>query len=66
MFGKTVGTLNMYYRSGITETLLYSVSGNRGNKWMENFVKMPTCIDDFQIVLEGVRGHKKSLHFDLV
>jgi hypothetical protein len=56
MYGAAMGTLNAYYRVGVTETLLWSASGNRGNEWKQEELKLPKCLNQFQVVLEGIRG----------
>ena len=56
MYGITTGTLNAYYRTGVTESLLFSVKGNRGNQWNQEVIRLPRCLNQFQIVLEAVRG----------
>ena len=57
MYGADMGTLNAYYRVGNTETLLFSASGNRGNEWKQDTIRLPKCLNQFQVVLEGVRGN---------
>ena len=56
MYGVSMGTLNAYYRVGFTETLLFSVNGNRGNQWNQEIIRLPKCLNQFQLVLEGIRG----------
>ena len=56
MYGITTGTLNAYYRIGVTESLLFSVKGNRGNQWNPEEIRLPKCLNQFQIVLEAIRG----------
>ena len=56
MFGNGIGSLNVNYRVGVTESRLYTISGNRGDMWEEQTVKLPKCASQFQISLEGVRG----------
>ena len=38
MYGRTIGTLNLYQVVGQTETLIWTLSGNKGNSWFSGQV----------------------------
>uniref|UniRef100_A0A3Q4I9Z6 MAM domain containing glycosylphosphatidylinositol anchor 2a n=1 Tax=Neolamprologus brichardi TaxID=32507 RepID=A0A3Q4I9Z6_NEOBR len=59
MYGKHIGeTLNVFLRQkgqAVTDTLVWSLTGNQGDRWRQAKVKIhPTTA--FQMVIEGVRG----------
>lgn len=56
MLGDTVDTLNIYIRAGGHETLLWSLQGDQGDKWIQGIANLPTCASEFNIIIEGVRG----------
>lgn len=56
MFGDTVDRLNIYIRTGGHDTLIWSLQGNQGNKWIQGTAYLPTCASEFNIIAEGVRG----------
>ncbi|XP_058470669.1 MAM domain-containing glycosylphosphatidylinositol anchor protein 2 [Solea solea] len=58
MYGKHIGTLNVFLRlkgSTVTDTSVWSLSGNQGNRWRQATVNIHPS-SAFQIVMEGVRG----------
>ncbi|XP_076075807.1 MAM and LDL-receptor class A domain-containing protein 1-like [Mytilus galloprovincialis] len=55
MYGKAMGTLNVYIKSGNTTIKYWSQSGNQGNNWkFANFDILN--LDPFNIIFEGIRG----------
>ncbi|XP_078369213.1 uncharacterized protein LOC144653157 isoform X3 [Oculina patagonica] len=53
MFGKHIGQLNVFMASSSSETLVWSVSGNKGDKW--NFAQTTLQENNrFKFILEGV------------
>ena len=38
MYGRTIGTLNLYQVVGQTETLIWTLSGDKGNSWFSGQV----------------------------
>ncbi|CAF4840990.1 unnamed protein product, partial [Rotaria sp. Silwood1] len=56
MFGDTINTLNIYVRSGGIDTLIWSLQGNQGDKWLQGIAQLPTCASEFNILVEGIRG----------
>uniref|UniRef100_T1JBF6 Sushi domain-containing protein n=1 Tax=Strigamia maritima TaxID=126957 RepID=T1JBF6_STRMM len=60
MFGTTTGSLMVFVKpeSKKLHTILplYEKSGNQGNKWIEGVVLLPFLQENFQIVIQGVRG----------
>ncbi|XP_056152112.1 MAM domain-containing glycosylphosphatidylinositol anchor protein 2 [Lampris incognitus] len=58
MYGKHIGTLNVFLRQkaqAATDTAIWSLSGNQGDRWRQAKVNIhPTTT--FQMVMEGVRG----------
>ncbi|XP_053315805.1 MAM domain-containing glycosylphosphatidylinositol anchor protein 1 [Spea bombifrons] len=58
MYGKHIGLLNLLVRVrnvGIVDTKVWSLSGDRGNKWQQANVPIDPS-GPFQVVFEGVRG----------
>ncbi|XP_046603681.1 MAM and LDL-receptor class A domain-containing protein 2-like [Neodiprion virginianus] len=59
MYGRTIGTLNVFVKAeGETKLgkLMFTKSGNQGNAWWPGFFYLPKVEDNFQIIIEGVRG----------
>lgn len=61
MFGRTMGTLNVYAAdmSATTPVIgspIWSLSGNQGNIWMQEYVSLPTP------TVASVRIHLKTLN----
>ena len=56
MYGDTVDTLNIYVRAGGIDTLIWSLQGDQGDKWLQGKAYLPTCASEFNIIAEGVRG----------
>lgn len=61
MFGRTMGTLNVYAAdmSATTPVIgspIWSLSGNQGNIWMQEYVRLPTP------TVASVRIHLKTLN----
>ncbi|KAL1502100.1 hypothetical protein ABEB36_007295 [Hypothenemus hampei] len=62
MYGTTTGTLRAYVRKTSEpwppkpEKAVFSKSGNQGNHWYQALVNLGNISEDFQIVMEGVRG----------
>lgn len=56
MFGDTVDTLNIYVRANGFDTLLWTLKGDQGDRWLQGKASLPTCASEFHIVAEGVRG----------
>uniref|UniRef100_A0A672Q4H1 MAM domain containing glycosylphosphatidylinositol anchor 2 n=1 Tax=Sinocyclocheilus grahami TaxID=75366 RepID=A0A672Q4H1_SINGR len=58
MYGKHIGTLNVYLRQKSQtgqDTSVWTLSGNQGDRWRQARVNInPTS--SFQMVLEGIRG----------
>ncbi|CAH2256324.1 MAM domain-containing glycosylphosphatidylinositol anchor 1 [Pelobates cultripes] len=58
MYGRHIGTLNLLVRVkniGVRESLVWSLTGERGNKWQRANVPIDPS-GPFQVVFEGVRG----------
>lgn len=61
MYGATMGTLNVYKRNTLdtnpddTQKVLFTLSGNQGNKWQCRFLNIPSSVQ-YSIVFESVRG----------
>ena len=47
MYGSHIGTLNLYELVGSTETLIWTLAGNKGNKWFSG-----------QVAVGNVTGYK--------
>ncbi|CAH1155518.1 unnamed protein product [Phaedon cochleariae] len=63
MFGSTIGSLRVYLRKASEKwnfnpkAVIFSKSGNQGDKWYRGYERLGKIDDDFQIIFEGVRGH---------
>ncbi|CAH1987170.1 unnamed protein product [Acanthoscelides obtectus] len=62
MFGATTGSLRAYVKK-ISENwnldpkkAFFSMSGNQGDRWYRAFHRLGIIDDEFQIIIEGVRG----------
>ncbi|XP_057715866.1 MAM domain-containing glycosylphosphatidylinositol anchor protein 2 isoform X2 [Corythoichthys intestinalis] len=59
MYGKHIGALNVFLRQKgapqASETTVWSLSGNQGDRWRRAAVDIHPSAD-FQVMLEGVRG----------
>ncbi|KAF5290118.1 hypothetical protein FQA39_LY14899 [Lamprigera yunnana] len=69
MYGSTTGQLRVYVRK-LRESwnlnpkkAIFWRSGNHGDKWIESWTNLGPIDDDFQIIIEGVRG--KSYYSDI-
>ncbi|CAG9854433.1 unnamed protein product [Phyllotreta striolata] len=62
MFGSTIGTLRAYVKpvndswSLDPKSAIFSKSGNQGDKWYRSYHHLGVMKDEFQIIIEGVRG----------
>uniref|UniRef100_A0A8C5MNR5 MAM domain containing glycosylphosphatidylinositol anchor 1 n=1 Tax=Leptobrachium leishanense TaxID=445787 RepID=A0A8C5MNR5_9ANUR len=64
ILGPHIGSLNVFVRVrkfGISETKVWSLSGNQGNKWQRTNVTIEP-LGPFQVVFEGVRGQFNDGH----
>ncbi len=66
------GIIRIFYRSELTESLLGLVDSKTDINWERFSVDLPTCANQFQLVMEGVRGDdlmivmiKNSMHLHL-
>ncbi|XP_048830837.1 MAM domain-containing glycosylphosphatidylinositol anchor protein 2 isoform X1 [Brienomyrus brachyistius] len=58
MYGKHIGTLNVYLRQkgqAASDSPIWTLSGNQGDRWRQAKVNIHP-ISSFQMVLEGIRG----------
>ncbi|OCT79549.1 hypothetical protein XELAEV_18026358mg [Xenopus laevis] len=58
MYGRHIGNLNLLMRTrskGTMDTQVWSLRGDRGNRWQHAMVPM-SPMGPFQVVFEGVRG----------
>lgn len=56
MYGSDIGELNIYVKSGATEKLVWTLSGNQGNKWFNGQVTVGTGSKTYKVIIEGIRG----------
>ncbi|XP_013397767.1 MAM and LDL-receptor class A domain-containing protein 1-like [Lingula anatina] len=56
MFGRNIGTLNVYLKVGAVTAKIWSETGDQGNKWYIASASIPPQNRLFQVVFEGVRG----------
>ncbi|XP_018561994.1 uncharacterized protein LOC108904074 isoform X2 [Anoplophora glabripennis] len=63
MFGATTGSLRVYVKTvGESWELdpnsaIFSKKGNQGDKWFRSYHPLGVISDEYQIIIEGVRGH---------
>ncbi len=62
-YGGAVGTLNVYLFNG-SYTIVWSLSGNRGNDWYEGQVSYESLIPH-QIIVEGIAGNDFLVRMNL-
>lgn len=58
MYGRGMGTLEMFIRMQDRDEQLWYKSGNQGNQWIQALVDIST-FDNYKIVFEAVRGRNK-------
>ncbi|XP_064626667.1 MAM and LDL-receptor class A domain-containing protein 1-like [Lineus longissimus] len=57
MFGKGMGTMNIYYLQKNTIQMIKTISGNHGEGWKEDKILLNVRPkSEFQIIFEGVKG----------
>ncbi|CAF0808194.1 unnamed protein product, partial [Brachionus calyciflorus] len=61
IFGNRTGFINLYTRTGLTESLISTIGRTTDNfvpptQWKYFNTSLPTCLTQFQLVIEGVRG----------
>lgn len=49
MWGPNIGYLQIYYRRNSRDKRMFSIFGNKGNKWIQGQVDVPKCANDFQV-----------------
>ncbi|XP_028136050.1 uncharacterized protein LOC114330834 [Diabrotica virgifera virgifera] len=63
MFGATIGTLRVYLKTINEswklnpESAFFSKSKNQGDKWYRSLTHLGSVTEQFQIIIEGVRGN---------
>uniref|UniRef100_A0A3B4AHF5 MAM domain containing glycosylphosphatidylinositol anchor 2a n=1 Tax=Periophthalmus magnuspinnatus TaxID=409849 RepID=A0A3B4AHF5_9GOBI len=55
MYGKHIGSLNVFLRQKTSDSQVWSLSGNQGDRWRQARVSIQPS-SAFQMVVEGVRG----------
>ncbi|EDO47787.1 predicted protein [Nematostella vectensis] len=55
MYGATIGSLNIYQRTSGRDSLIWTQSGEKGNRWLSGQVTVGNAAS-YQIVIEGIRG----------
>eukprot|EP00795_Rhopilema_esculentum_P012712 gene12712-3431_t len=63
MFGTSMGTLNVYVKTGAgnqSETLIWSTSGNHGNVWIPTAQAPIVSSQSYAVVFEGIVGSSYS------
>lgn len=60
LFGDSTSTINIYILSGLTETRIGKIQSGKTDQWSSYMVNLPTCLQQFQVILEGVRGSTNS------
>ena len=49
MFGSSIGTLNIYVNVSGTETLVWRLSGNKGNQWKNGQVNVGKTAGSYKV-----------------
>ena len=53
-------SIKVYLRTGLTESLVFQLNTPQNDKWYKARVSLPSCVSQFQVVIEGVRGISNS------
>ncbi|XP_071965542.1 MAM and LDL-receptor class A domain-containing protein 1-like [Antedon mediterranea] len=57
MYGLRIGTLNVIMTKTANDVqVIWTKSGDKGNRWFQGLVDIPMMTDDFRITFEGIRG----------
>ncbi|XP_015121095.1 uncharacterized protein LOC107043916 [Diachasma alloeum] len=59
MYGATIGTLRIYLKLESNPDnlqIMFEKHHNQGNQWLHGIFNLPKTSDNFQIIIEGVRG----------
>ncbi|XP_011298599.1 uncharacterized protein [Fopius arisanus] len=59
MYGATIGTLRIYIKfesNPDNPQVMFERNRNQGNHWLHGIFNLPKSHDNFQIIIEGVRG----------
>ena len=60
VYGSTTSVLNIYIQSGNVETRIARVESPRTDQWTNFKASLASCRQQFQIIIEGVRGSTNS------
>lgn len=60
VYGSSTSVLNVYIQSGNVETRIARIESARTDQWTNFKASLPSCRQQFQITLEGVRGSSNS------
>lgn len=53
MYGRSIGSLNVYLNTSNRLTLWWRKSGNKGNQWLQGTVGIGKKTQPFQILIQG-------------
>lgn len=56
----TSSQINVYVRSELTESRLATLSSESLGIWKYTSLNLPTCLSQFQLVVEGVIGNRRN------
>jgi len=68
MKGKNVESLNVYTRTILNETLVWTRKGNQGDVWINGRVNLALDLD-YKLIFESIRGsgvQVSFLHYDFL
>lgn len=66
MYGRTMGTLNVYSSQNVSaNTLLWTLSGNQGNRWNSAQLSI-TSTQSYNVSNDNVNGVKKYMYTLLI
>ena len=58
MYGEHIGTLNVYRKVGDAPSLLWTISGDNGRRWIKKTIDLPASSTGFYVSFLSIR-HKK-------
>lgn len=67
MKGKNIESLNVYTRTSLNETLVWTRKGNQGDVWINGRVNLDSDLD-YKLIFESIRGSGVQVlfsHFQL-
>ncbi|XP_057298293.1 MAM and LDL-receptor class A domain-containing protein 2-like isoform X2 [Hydractinia symbiolongicarpus] len=57
MYGSSIGSLNIYVNASGGEKLVWTLKGEKGNRWLNGQVNVGLVRGSYKVIVEGVRGN---------